>query len=740
MQKFLKFVIYVSLAIVPFLAFYVTSVNPESWQILFPYISGKNFAFRILVEIAAAAWLMLMIINKEYRPKKSLLLYAYASFIFILLLADIFSVNPIRSFFSNFERMEGFISHIHLFLYFLILISIFKTRESWENAKTILFLSNLPVLILAWMQLLGTENIFSKYLPALKKSLHENFAPSQGGNQLDASLGNSTYLAIYCVFFIGLFFMTFVENYLKNKQYIIYLVMTILNLIILFYTGTRGAQLGLVLGIFVTSLILFFAGKRFSEIKNLRKIACGVFIFLIISYFSLLVFGQTQFAKSSPSLTKIVKLAKFLNPFTVGGKLLEIKTKLYDGQSTYQDLLTVTNDSTMTSRFLNMKMGWDGFQEKPWLGWGQDNYFYVFGQYNDARMYAQEPWFDRSHNVFFDWLIAAGILGLLAYLSLYVIAIYTMWFAKATRQHHDSYIDFLEKSLLTGLLVAYFIHNFFVFDNLISYILFFSILAYISVRFDHSDDKKENLAPIKSNIIKNIDDRVVLYGPFILVALCSAIYFLNIQYIKAGIGIISGLMPRPMADDKSSLDALNRSLDGFKLAINTGGIAKMESVEQLTIQTNKLVDEVRKANLPKTQESFPVFQLIYNYVETVKKEYTNLIDSEKNKDPRSLSIYATFLRAIGDNENSLKYGKLAYESAPLKQTIAADYMQTLLLSKNYPAVLVVAEKMYISETSHPQARPLYALALAYNGKFSEALNLDPSLKDKISEIQKEIQK
>lgn len=41
---------------------------------LFPYITGKNFGFRILVEIAAAAWVMLMILDKGFRPKKSILL------------------------------------------------------------------------------------------------------------------------------------------------------------------------------------------------------------------------------------------------------------------------------------------------------------------------------------------------------------------------------------------------------------------------------------------------------------------------------------------------------------------------------------------------------------------------------------------------------------------------------------------------------------------------------------------
>lgn len=69
--KFLKWAMYACLAIIPFLAFYVSGFGfGAEWNsMLFPYITGKNFAFRILVEIAAAAWIMLMILDKNFRPK-----------------------------------------------------------------------------------------------------------------------------------------------------------------------------------------------------------------------------------------------------------------------------------------------------------------------------------------------------------------------------------------------------------------------------------------------------------------------------------------------------------------------------------------------------------------------------------------------------------------------------------------------------------------------------------------------
>ncbi len=55
-----------------------------------------------------------------------------------------------------------------------------------------------------------------KYLPALRDAIGSKFAPSQGGTQLDSSLGNSTYFAIYLVFFIFLFFIAYLEE--KSKK------------------------------------------------------------------------------------------------------------------------------------------------------------------------------------------------------------------------------------------------------------------------------------------------------------------------------------------------------------------------------------------------------------------------------------------------------------------------------------------------------------------------------------------
>src|SRR3989338_1729491 len=125
MQSALLWIIKGGLFIVPFIPLYVSKV------LFFPYITGKVFVFRIIVEIVFAAWVFLAILYKEYRPKKTPLLIALAIFIAVVALATIFGVSPEKSFWSNYERMEGLVAYLHLFAYFLVLTHVFD-KSDWK--------------------------------------------------------------------------------------------------------------------------------------------------------------------------------------------------------------------------------------------------------------------------------------------------------------------------------------------------------------------------------------------------------------------------------------------------------------------------------------------------------------------------------------------------------------------------------------------------------------------------------
>src|SRR5574337_399584 len=86
--------------------------------------------------------------------------------------------------------------------------------------------------------------------------------------------------------------------------------------------------------------------------------------------------------------------------------------------------------------------------------------------------YGYQLWFDRAHNIIVEWLISAGIIGALSYLSLFGCALYLLW-----RFSRQKILRRSEAISLCVLLVSYFFQNLFYFDSLISYVIFFAVLA-----------------------------------------------------------------------------------------------------------------------------------------------------------------------------------------------------------------------------------------------------------------------
>src|SRR5260221_14030643 len=101
MNKILRYITLVGIFIIPFIPLIVAN------SLFFPFITGKNFTFRIVVEIVFAAWLLLALTNKAYRPRRSWMLYLLTAFVVIMALADAQGIYPYKSFWSNYERMEG---------------------------------------------------------------------------------------------------------------------------------------------------------------------------------------------------------------------------------------------------------------------------------------------------------------------------------------------------------------------------------------------------------------------------------------------------------------------------------------------------------------------------------------------------------------------------------------------------------------------------------------------------------
>ena len=203
----------------------------------FPFITGKAFYFRILVEIAVAGWAVLALLDKEYRPRFSWISAAVVSFVVWMFIADAFAPNAAKAFWSNFERMEGWVTLAHLFALFVVLSSV-MTRKLWEWLFRVSVGVSLIVFVYGSLQLAG------------KLDIH------QGGVRLDATFGNATYLAIYMLFHIFLNLLLLAWSSRGSIWRWFYGFAIFAEMFILYHTATRGAILGLIGGLFLTALLI----------------------------------------------------------------------------------------------------------------------------------------------------------------------------------------------------------------------------------------------------------------------------------------------------------------------------------------------------------------------------------------------------------------------------------------------------------------------------------------------------
>lgn len=384
----------------------------------FPFITGKAFYFRTVVEIAVAAWGALALLDRAYRPRFGAAGAAVLLFVAWMAIADSFALNAHKAFWSNFERMEGWILLVHLAGFFFAASNVLRVEKRWRAWFLASLSVGVVVSLYALLQLIDPKD----------------FPIHQGSTRIDATLGNSAYLAIYLLFnaFIaGWLAMTERRPWLKGSLF----ALAALEAVLVFFTGTRGAIVGLAGGLALAAVLTALtAGKR------ARMFAAGGLALIILVAGSLYLARDSAFVAKDDSLNRIAHIS-----------LADLKV-----------------------RFMLWNMAWQGFTERPIAGWGQEGFNYIFNAHYDPRLYGQEPWFDRAHNAFIDWLVAGGAPGFLLYLSLFAVALWLLW--------RRSELSRAERIALTAALAGYAAHNLVIFDNLYAYVYFFAILALLDAQ------------------------------------------------------------------------------------------------------------------------------------------------------------------------------------------------------------------------------------------------------------------
>jgi len=589
-------------------------------KFLFPYITPKTFFFRIIIEIALFFYILLIVYKPEYRPRFSKLTWIILVYILIITFASIFGVDFYNSFWGNIERGEGLLTIYHLFIFYILLISIFKEKKDWFrffNAS--IFIS----LILAFYAL-GQKFQFSFLLQ------------SSGGSRLTGTIGNASFLAAYLL--MSAFLCLFLSIYRKKIGWRIFYGLTFLfELYIIFQTETRGALLGFFGGL----LLIAFLSVLFSKNKKTKIYFTGLFLLLIIFAGSVWIFQDYSWIKNNNALRRLTEIS--------------------------------FSDVTTQTRLLGWQAAGKGWQDRFLFGYGYENYNVAYNKYFPVAIFldiGSRVWFDRAHNIILDQAVPGGIFGLLSYLSIFGFAVWALFYLLRKKKETGFII-------LIAFLAAYFAQNFFVFDTLGTYILFYSVLGFISYLLLENQSKEDDQ-------VKASSEPRPFFIIILVLILIFSIYIFNIKPAIANTLSIKGMSyaygdmyREAMTEFKKSLNYGTYQAPEIRhnlsktvvMAYQSGQFTKQENIDNFEYAIEEMNKNLEAA--PLNARHFAFAMTLYNAAAGFNPDYYNKVvelgyQALKLSPDRPQIYYSMGQARIsqGRFEEGIEYFKKAVELSP----------------------------------------------------------------------------
>jgi O-antigen ligase len=403
----------------------LTPLMVSKWFIQ-PFEVPKVIYLRILVELALIFYLWLIIKKPQYRPNfKNSLVISLLIFTVILFVSGIFGVQFSKSFWGTIQRSGGIFNWLHILAFFLMLVSVLKEKRDWLKFLRLFSAISLIVAAYALAQKFGL-------------GVYES-----GMDRVTGTIGNAALLSGYLIFGIYVYLYLFFSDLKSLGWRTYYLLAALFEFLVIAFSQTRGAMIGLVISLLL--LLIFLSLGRQSVSKKIKQSSRIILLLLVMFLGGLFIAKDSAFVKDHYLMRRFVNIS--------------------------------ISDTTAQTRFYSWRGGWQAWQDKPILGWGIENYNIAYNNYFDITFYDQvrgETWFDRAHNTVVEYLTNTGIIGLISYLSIFIVLILALYKSRKNKQ-----ISYYQSATLFCLLAAYFIQNLLVFDSLSSLFSFAFIIALI---------------------------------------------------------------------------------------------------------------------------------------------------------------------------------------------------------------------------------------------------------------------
>ena len=382
-------------------------VSPRT---IFPFVVGKALYSRSLIEIVFVSWMLLSLFKPSCRPPRSRILALLATALGVAVLSASFGVSIQRSFWSNYERMQGVIDQAHWLAFAVVLVSVFRTGRDWRILLTLNLTASLAMALMTVAEYHGYFRIYAPDPTAVRATL---------GNPI--FLG--TYLGVNVTIALGFLTRSLIpvahpgkapapareeRGELSNRRdpprqirsarlpmvwagRCFWGAAALTDLWALTLTASRGAFLGFVSGLVLLATLYVFLARM----RRVRLAAAGSVGLLGIVVVLLLV------PLLSPAGSFID--ARNANP---------LLSRLADPES----LVSVWQ------RLLAWKAGIKGFIESPILGWGPENFVAIWGRYGPEFIATLPGVLDHAHNELIEELATKGLFGLLTHAAIWGFA------------------------------------------------------------------------------------------------------------------------------------------------------------------------------------------------------------------------------------------------------------------------------------------------------------------------------
>lgn len=631
---------------------------------------NKMILVYALTTIIGFFWILRMVLEKRLVLKRTPLDIPILAFVFSQFVSTIFSIHPYTSWLGYYSRFNGgFLSTLSYAILFYAFVSNFKKRELGGFLLSA-FVSGL--LVSVW----GIFEHFGHSLSCLLLSTDRSFGVDcwvqDVQSRVYASFGQPNWLAAYVIMLLPVSFVASVQKKLPLAKRVLFTSTTLALFLVLLYTRSRSGMLGLVTGsaVFILGAILLFARNKAELFKKIQIPTLALIALAILSFSA---YYGTSF---TPSISSLINSQK--------EREQQSEPENNQDQPVVNRLEIGGTDSGEIRKIV-----WQGaykvWQRYPIIGSGPETFAYSYYQDRLREHNDVSEWdflYNKAHNELLNFLATTGIIGLLSYLSIFVVlGLITLQIILSPKYGETEKL--ISLALISGQ-TALFVSNFFGFStvavNVIMYI-FFAITCII-----YSDQKVGSIEKKLSKRTKDSKlDSSQYLGMTLAAIMCLFILFkiynywsadkayaVGKNYVRAGeyqLGLQNILLAISKSPKEALFyDTLSDNYADLAIYFATTGEATLSAEfanESLRASNQQMILNNRHLNFYKTKASVMTIlaQIDEGFLQEAKETLLQATQLAPT-DPKLIYSLAVVEHTQGNMDEALKLYKTAIELKP----------------------------------------------------------------------------